>query len=54
MLASVLTPSVLDTVLDRLELVMMDMHRPPTIPPARCREANLDELDESEPLAGAG
>jgi len=52
-LAAVLTPSVLDTVLDRLEFIMRDMHRPPTIPPARCREASLDELDDSDALAGA-
>ena len=27
-----------DEVLDRLELMLMDMHRPPTIPPAKCGE----------------
>ncbi len=51
-LATLLTPAVLDTVLDRLEFVMMDMHRPPTIPPARCGEASLANLEEPDAIAG--
>lgn len=38
-LRNYLNPSDHDEVLDRLEVVLMDMHRPPTIPPAKCGEA---------------